>query len=441
MADHEPLPGASTAVAETQAADSEAARVETVIRPMHTLWLLSAAHAVNHAQAALLPLVYLAIIGEFGVGAAQIAFLVAAGNVCSGLVQLAYGALTRYASRRSILTIGGVVLGGGMAAQALAPGFGTFALANIISRIGGSPQHPVGNGLLAEQFPVHRRGFAISAHIAGGNVGTVVVPLLGAWLIAGVGWRWTVVLFGVPAILIALAFLALVRETGADRAAARAYGSLRSAYGAVLRDRDLRLVYLSAVLGGGGRGLGVLNVFVPLYLSRVIGLDGGTVALMYTVLVVGGVPGPVVAGWLSDRLGRRPLIVGAYVCGAASLVAFVLAGSNVPALWIAVVLLGMFNFVESPQLQALLSDIAAPALRDASFAAYFTLAFGVGSLWVALYGGIIDALGEVAGLPLTFWVMAGAFVAAALAVLPIRVDARIADQRAGGESAMRGSGG
>jgi MFS family permease len=422
MADREPLPGAPAAASDP----------DPTIRPTRTLWLLSAAHAVNHAQAALLPLVYLAIIGEFGVGAAQIAFLVAAGSVCAGLVQLSYGALTRYASRRSILTLGGLVLGSGMAAQSLAPGFATFALADITARIGSSPQHPVGNGLLAEQFPVHRRGFAISAHIAGGNVGTVAVPLLGAWLIAGVGWRWTLVLFGVPAILIALALFALVRETGADRAAARAYGSLRSVYGAVLRDRDLRLVYLSAALGGGGRGLGVLNVFVPLYLSRVVGLDDATVALMYTVLVVGSVPGPVVAGWLSDRLGRRPLIIGAYVCGAASLAAFVLAGSNVASLWVAIVLLGTFNFVESPQLQALLSDIAPVALRDASFAAYFTLAFGVGSLWVALYGGVIGALGEVAALPLTFWLMAGAFLAAAVVVLPIHADARVAAERADG---------
>lgn len=394
------------------------------IRPMRTLWLLGAAHAVNHAQAAVLPLVYLAIIGEFGVGVAAIAFLAAAGNVASGLVQLAYGALTRFVPRRVILGAGGLVFGGGMVAQALAPGFATFALANIVSRVGGSPQHPVGNGLLAEQFPQHRRGFAISAHIAGGNLGTIAVPLVGAWLIAGLGWRWTVVLFGVPALLVALAILALVRETGTDRAAARAYGSLRSAYGAVLRDRNLLLVYLSAVLGGGGRGLGVLNVFVPLYLSLVIGLDTATVALMYTVLVVGSVPGPVVAGWLSDRLGRRPLIVGAYLAGAASLVAFVLAGSNLPALWLAIFLLSLFNFVESPQLQALLSDISPPALRDASFSAYFTLAFGVGSLWVALYGGIVGALGEAAGLPLTFWLMAAAFVAAAVTVLPIRLTDR-----------------
>jgi MFS transporter, FSR family, fosmidomycin resistance protein len=406
-----------------------AAAAAPMVRPMRTLSLLSAAHAVNHAQAALLPLVYLAIIDEFRVGVAAIAFLAAAGNILAGSIQLAYGALTRLMSRRLILAIGGVIFGGGMAAQALAPNFGAFSLANILSRVGGSPQHPVGNGLLAEQFPVHRRGFAISAHIAGGNLGTVAVPLVGAWLIAGIGWRWTVVLFGVPAILIALAIFALVRESGTDRAAARAYGSLRSAFGAVLRDRDLRLVYLSSVLGGGGRGLGVLNVFVPLYLSLVIGLDVATVALMYTVLVVGSVPGPVAAGWLSDRLGRKPLIVGAYLAGAASLAAFVLAGSNVPALWVAIVLLSIFNFVESPQLQALLSDISAPALRDASFAAYFTLAFGMGSLWIVLYGGVVDAFGEAAGLPITFWLMAAAFIAAAMAVLPIRAEERVAEQR------------
>ena len=391
------------------------------VQPNVTLWLLSAAHAVNHAQAALLPLVYLALIDEFHINAAEIALLVAAGNVASGFVQFTYAWLTRSFSRRNILAIGGLVFGGAMAAQALAANFIQFGMANITSRVGGSPQHPVGNGLLSEQFPPERRGFAISAHIAGGNVGTVAVPLLGAWLIAGIGWRWTVVLFGVPAMLIAIAIYAIVRESGSDRAAARAYGSLRSALGAVVRDGNLRLVFLSAMLGGGGRGLGVLNVFVPLYLTVVVGLDATTVALMYTLLVVGSVPGPIIAGWLSDRLGRKPLILAAYLGGAASLVLFVLAGSNQFLLWPSIAMLSIFNFVESPQLQALLSDITPPALRDASFAAYFTLAFGVGSLWVALYGTVIATLGDAGGLPVTFMLMAAAFLAASIVVLPIRM--------------------
>ncbi len=397
---------------------------ETLIRPLRTLWLLSAAHAVNHAHAALLPLVYLAVISEFGVGVGAIAFLAAIANVATGLVQLSYGGLTRVVSRRAALAAGNFVMGAGLAAQALASGFGTFAVANVISRIGGSPQHPVGNALLAEQFPPERRGFAISAHIAGGNVGTLAVPLLGAWLIAGVGWRWTVVLFGAPAMLIALGLFALVRESGADRAAAREQGTIREGYRSILRDRDLLWLYLSSVLGGGGRGLGVVNIFVPLYLARVIGLDDATVALMYTVLLIGSVPGPLLAGWLSDRLGRKPVIVATYLLGALSFGAFILAGSSVLALWVGIVLLSAFNFVESPQLQALLADISPAGMRDVSFAAYFTLAFGVGSLWTAVYGAVIEVRGEAAGLSLVFLLMGAAYVVAALAILPIRAEER-----------------
>ena len=172
-------------------------------------------------------------------------------------------------SRRRLLGLGGLLFGGGFAAMALASNFVTFAIPNIVSRIGGSPQHPVGNGLLAEQFPPERRGFAISAHIAGGNVGTVVVAVIGTPLFALIGWRGVSIVFGVAAILIALGILALVREHGTDRAAARAGGSSLDALRRVLADRDLRWLFLTSVLGGGGRGLGVVNLFALIYLTRV----------------------------------------------------------------------------------------------------------------------------------------------------------------------------
>src|SRR3954454_16447687 len=153
------------------------------IHPERTLWLLSIAHAVNHAQAVLLPLVYLQIIMEFQVTLADVAVLAAAGAFASGIIQLSFAKLTRVVSRRSLLVGGGIVFGGGFAAMAAAPTFPAFAAVNVASRLGGAPQHPVGNGLLAEQFPEHRRGFAISAHISGGNVGTVVVAAVGTAMI------------------------------------------------------------------------------------------------------------------------------------------------------------------------------------------------------------------------------------------------------------------
>ena len=390
------------------------------INPNVTLWLLSIAHAVNHAQAVLLPLIYLRIITEFGVTESQVAYLAAIGSLASGVVQLGYAKLTRIVSRRILLTAGGVVFGAGFAAQALTQSFLPFSVVNVATRIGGSPQHPVGNGLLAEQFPESRRGFAISAHISGGNVGTVIVALVGASLIAAIGWRWVVVVFGVPAVIVALAILLLVRESGVDRRAATDHGSVRDAFRIVLRDPSHRFIYLASVLGGGGRGLGVVNLFALLYLTSVIGLPGTTTDVMYGALIVLSVPMPLIAGWLSDRLGRRPVIIGVYVGGAVAFVVFLLAGSAIGGLWIGILLMGLFSFAESPQLQALLADIAPPTIRDTSFALYFTLAFGVGSLWTALYGAIIQVAGDRTGLPVVFGLMAVSFVLAALSVVPIR---------------------
>ena len=346
------------------------------------------------------------------------------------MVQLSYAGLTRVVSRRRLLGIGGILFGGGFALQAFATSFLTFAVPNVVSRIGGSPQHPVGNGLLAEQFPAERRGFAISAHIAGGNVGTVVVAVVGVPLIALVGWRGASIVFGVPAIIVAIAILVLVRERGTDRAAARASGTVRAAFGRILGDPDLRWLFLTSILGGGGRGIGVVNLFVLLYLTLVIGLDPATAGLMYGALIVFSVPMPLIAGWLSDRIGRKPLIVGVYLGGALGFVVFLLAGSSIVWLWAGILLMGLFSFAESPQLQALLGDISPPSTRDASYALYFTLAFGVGSLWVALYGVIIEAAGDAVGLPAVFLLMAVSFVLAALATLPIHAEQRARENAA-----------
>jgi AAHS family 3-hydroxyphenylpropionic acid transporter len=148
---------------------------------------------------------------------------------------------------------------------------------------------------------------------------------------------------------------------------------------------------------------------------------------MYGALIVFSVPMPLIAGWLSDRIGRKPLIVGVYLGGAIGFFVFLAAGTSLPLLWVGIVLMGLFTFAESPQLQALLGDIAPPSSRDASYALYFAMAFGVGSLWTILYGLVIDAAGEAAGLPLVFVLMAMTFILAALGTLPIHAEQRARD--------------
>ena len=130
-----------------------------------------------------------------------------------------------------------------------------------------------------------------------------------------------------------------------------------------------------------------------------------------------------------------------YVGGAVGFLEFLAAGTNMLGLWLGIALMGLFSFAESPQLQALLADIAPPSTRDASYALYFTMAFGVGSLWTIVYGLVIGAVGEAAGVPVVFGLMAVTFILAALGTIPIHAEERAPrERRVRGDPALDGPG-
>jgi MFS family permease len=380
------------------------------------LGLLALGHAAIHAQSALMPLIYPIVILEYGLDARDIGLFIAVTTAVGGTMQLFYGFLTRWIARPLLLAGGQLVFGASLIASGLAQSVGQLLAGISGARVGASPQHPVGNALLSDAFPEERRGFAISAHISGGNVGTVLVPFVGGALLASVGWHATLALFGVPALVVGVLLALNVREDGrAYRAAARGAGSVRDQLRAVLGRRDLRLILGAALIAAGGRGLDIVAPFMLLYLRGPLGIDEATTGWLYALLLIGAVVGPLLAGWLSDRLGRRRTLVSYYLLSAAGILAFLAAGAN---LWLLAPLLLPFGtavFSESPVLQAYLADRAAGPIRDVAFSVYFTFAFGIGAFWALVIGNVAAAW----GYPVAFAVMAGSYLAAALLLVAV----------------------
>lgn len=382
-------------------------------RPALTLGLLSLSHAVIHAQSALMPLIYPIIVIQFSLDARDIGLFIAVTTVVGGSMQLMYGFLTRWVSRPLLLGGGQLIYGAGLLISGLTHSVGQLLVAISAARIGSSPQHVVGNALLSDVYPPERRGFAISAHIAGGNVGTVLVPFVGLAMIGAVGWQATLALFGVPALVVGSLILWRVREdSGAYRARARDAGSVRAQLGEVLGRRDLRLILGASLIAAGGRGLDIVAPFMLLYLRGPLRISEGTTALLYALLLVGAVVGPLLAGWLSDRYGRRRTLVAYYALSAAGILAFLAAGSNLVLLVPLLLPFGTAVFSESPVLQAFLADRASGPIRDVAFSVYFTFAFGIGAFWALVVGNVAAAW----GYPAAFVVMAASYLGAGILV-------------------------
>lgn len=382
-----------------------------------TLALLSVAHAAIHAQSALLPLIYPIVIVEFGLTERDIGTFIAVTTAVGGGMQLAYGFLTRYVSRPALLAGGQLVFGTGLLIGGLSQSIGQLLGSISLARIGSSPQHPVGNALLSDLFPPERRGFAISTHIAGGNVGTIMVPFVGGALLLALGWQATLAVFGIPALVIGVVLALVVRERHADyRERARASGSVREHLRAVAGRADLRRILGASLIAAGGRGLDIVAPFMVLYLSGPLGFDDDTVHLLYALLLVGAIVGPLLAGVISDRFGRRPTLIAYYLLSAAGILAFVAAGANLLLLVPLLLPFGTAVFSESPVLQAYLADRALGPMRDVAFAVYFTFAFGIGAFWAFVIGFVAD----VAGYPVAFGVMAASYLAAAALLATIR---------------------
>ncbi|HET6746233.1 MAG TPA: MFS transporter [Candidatus Limnocylindria bacterium] len=382
-----------------------------------TLSLLALGHAVIHAQSALMPLIYPIVIIEFGLLERDIGLFIAITTAVGGSMQLLYGFLTRYVPRPALLAGGQMVFGAGLLLGGLANSVTQLLGSISLARIGASPQHPVGNALLSDAFPQSRRGFAISVHISGGNVGTILVPFVGGALLLNVGWQMTLALFGIPALVVGVLIALRVREDGrAYRDAAREAGSVRKQLRSVLGRRDLRLIIGAALIAAGGRGLDIVAPFMLLYLSGELAIDRATTQWLYALLLVGAVIGPLLAGWMSDHVGRRRTLVTYYILSAVGILLFLAAGANV---WLLAPLLLPFGtavFSESPVLQAYLADRATGPTRDVAFSVYFTFAFGIGAFWAFVIGNVVSAW----GYPAAFGVMAASYVAAAVLLVAVR---------------------
>lgn len=397
------------------------------------LAIISATHAEQHAVAAIQPLIFPYVMAALGFDYATLGGLLAVANLVNGLLQGAHAWTSRFLRRRTLIGLGSIGMGLSLAFMALAQSFAQFGGAMIFGRIASSPQHPMANSLMSDWYEPKRRGRAFSIHFSGGNVGSVITPIVAGYLITRFGWQTSLYALMLPGLVFGLLAAFFVQD---DRATVRVpkAETIRSGerldYLAPLRDSGIRLIILARSVAAGGRGLGIVMVYVPLYLSRGLHYNMLSTSALFTIMMVGSVAGPMLAGHLSDRFGRKPLIIGSLIGAAIATVALIIAGHSMPCIVGALILLGFTVYNESPLMQTLLSDHTRSENRDAAFAVFYVLTFTAGAAWAGILGVLVNRFGFEAA----FLSMVGSYILASLATLLIKTPRMTPDSPASAKS-------
>lgn len=270
-----------------------------------------------------------------------------------------------------------------------------------------------------------RRGLAMGLNEAAGYVAVALTAMATGYLAARYGLRPEPFFLGVAFAALGLGLSTVVVRETRDHARLEAASHTGRADGraghlhADLSSRDilvqtsLREPALSAASHAGmvnnlmdGLAWGLF----PLLFARA-GLSVGQIGVLAALYPAMWGLGQLVTGALSDRTGRKPLIVGGQLLQGLAL-ALVATGDSFPLWAVAVVLLGAGTALVYPTLLAAIGDVAHPAWRARAVGVYRLWRDG-GFVVGALYAGLIA---DGFGLPAAIWAVAALTVVSGVVV-------------------------
>jgi MFS family permease len=377
------------------------------------VWLISAGHMMTHWYPATFYLLLPLIGNELGLSFSQIGSILTCQFTAGALANLPGGMVVDAIGRKGLLMAVALSwIGLPYLVMGFSYSYWMLLVCAAMVGIGNNLWHPTAIPLLAQNHP-ERRGLVVSIHAMGGNLGDAIAPLAVGAMLTVFSWRDVVVMNVVPGVvasILLLLSLGRIDDCGrmdADQPRAARRGAVDILAGVRILFANRTVLMLS--LGSAVRSMTAMTLltFLPVFLSSDLGYSPAWVGGSLFALQAAGFAAAPVSGHLSDRMGRRSVIMTSMVMSGVVLLFMALAGRS-PAFVLFVAVLGFFLFAIRAVLQAWLLDATPRHLGGTSVGIMFG-AQAVGAAIGPLIGGLIaDHYGIIA----TFYYLAATIVVA-----------------------------
>jgi MFS family permease len=367
----------------------------------------------HEAVTAVLPLLVL-MLG--GAPALALGLIEGVSDALSAFCKLAGGQLADRLRRLKPATIAGYAATGvAMPAIGLAAAWWHVLLLRTLAWCGRGFRSPIRDALFTRSVPAARRGRAIGVERAMDQAGAVAAPLLVILLLReGVSVPNVVLLSIIPGLLAVLTLLALVREE--PRAPARArepgvpdLGTLPGSF--------RRLLVALLVFGSGDFAKTLLVLWALGENARITESAALTGAiLLYAGFNAVTIVSALFGGRLSDRFGRRRVLVVGYAAGVAAAAVPVFLDPSFAAGAVALAFAGVVVGIEESVERAWAADLAPEGRRGRAFG-WIHATNGVGDM---IASGLVGGIWALAGPSVAFGAAAGLMAAGTLLITRVR---------------------
>jgi len=173
---------------------------------------------------------------------------------------------------------------------------------------------------------------------------------------------------------------------------------------------------ITLIKGLRGMALVALLTFLPLYLANDVGLSAFVRAAYIGLLIAIGIVAKPVAGYLSDKLGRKQILAPGLLWSGAIMLLLIFFGEGV-VLPVLIALLGLFVYPDQPILTAAFLDL----VDDGVVSTALGIASFVGFLLSALTPMVVGALYEFVGVSAALYYIGSLFFVAAILLVPLKL--------------------
>ncbi|MBW2065470.1 MAG: MFS transporter [Deltaproteobacteria bacterium] len=356
-------------------------------------------HFSHHvATGVLIPLLPL-LRENFGLNYFQSGILVSSFSLAYGMGQVPMAILADRFSKRLIIIIGLIGVSLASICVSFTQGFWQMPPFLILMGLLGGTYHAPASSFISQNIPIDQRGRALGMHVTGGSASFLMTPAM-ALGIASLfdSWRPAFFLLALPA-LVAGAVIWLTTAERAEDPPRPAEGSGERSGGEEAEKAELTWI-------GIARAIGILvcltitmnvvfasiNSYLPLFMVDHHDISPQWAGIVVSLVAGAGIIGSPVGGALSDRLGRKELILFSLTLSGPLFFAVTRSPLWVPLI-LSLFFYGLTMSARMPTTESLIADVVPVRRRTTVLGIYFFMSMETSGVVTPIVGRLIDSYG------------------------------------------------